>query len=126
MIGIPSINLMCFVLCLIESIVRYIATDPPRAEIMSKVDSGILHLFLFALILSETVTMIDISDTRAKYIKKYLTILILPRASLCHFIASLVIGMTCMSLYPDKLHRMNSAKLQKLIPKVRVKCRRVV
>ena len=103
-IGIPSMNFMCLVLCLTASIVRYIATDPPSEEIMSKVDSGVLHPFRFALILSLTVTITATRDMTAIYNKRYLIILIFPCALLCHFVASFVIGVTCVSFYPNKLH----------------------
>ena len=57
----PSINLMCLVLCLINCIVMYIATLPPSAERISNVLSLTLHLRWIAKYLSQTVTTIDIS-----------------------------------------------------------------
>lgn len=56
-IGIPSINFMCRVLCRIRFIVKSIATLPPSAEINSRVLSLILLRCCFALTLSTTVAI---------------------------------------------------------------------
>ena len=53
MTGIPIINFMCFVLCRINCIVIYIATEPPSIDINNRVASGVRCLGrLVAAILS--------------------------------------------------------------------------
>ena len=51
--GIPTMNFLCFVLCLIINIVASIATEPPRAESKRSVRS-LVRCFVrrFAAILS--------------------------------------------------------------------------
>ena len=65
--GIPTINLGCFVLCLMTCIVMNIATEPPIAERSNRVLSFTRHAPVFALALSATVTIIAIIEIRAKY-----------------------------------------------------------
>ena len=69
--GIPTINFTRFVLWRISSIVIIIARDPPMTDSPIRVASGTLKERCFALILSATVTIIDIKEITAKYIYRY-------------------------------------------------------
>ena len=58
--GRVSINLKCFVLCLMFSIVIYIKVAPPKKERINSVFSGILRLPFIEADLSTLQTIIDI------------------------------------------------------------------
>ena len=65
--GMPIINFACFVLCLIESIVTNIQSEPPKADISSNVASGTrLTPGFFEMTLSYTVTTSATTEMRAK------------------------------------------------------------
>lgn len=63
MSGRPTINLGCFVLCRITSMVRNMAAAPPKAANITRVASAILVLpFFFDLSLSDMQAMTDTTE----------------------------------------------------------------
>ncbi len=64
-------NLLCLVLCLTNSIVRYIAAEPPKTAVPNRVFSAIRRLCFFARDLSDTVIIIAATLIIARYIRKY-------------------------------------------------------
>lgn len=67
MSGMPIINLICLVLWRIMSIVKSIDAEPPREARRIRFFSGIRLAFLFAFILSMSVTTAEISEIAAIY-----------------------------------------------------------
>ena len=70
--GTPIIKRLCRVLCLIVSIVTYIARLPPKTESKNRVLSLTRHLPFFARSLSVTHTITEIRLITPKYINMYL------------------------------------------------------
>ena len=62
-IGMPIINFLRFVLCLINRMVTNMATEPPRTDKINNVLSFVRHRCFLAARLSSIVTMADIKLT---------------------------------------------------------------
>lgn len=83
MSGIPSINFICNVLCLIMSIEMSIETEPPSAAKRSRTDSLMRRFPHLAAILSYTVTITDTVDITARY--KSINLLFSKRSGILYF-----------------------------------------